>query len=593
MTSKRTTAHAKGEADSRVDVIDAVSTQHQATQDNGQLLGHCKELNHFQERAAAIPSSSFMQKKLNAAWTLGRLGLVLLVIVIPVVKGGTVNASREPHTATIDAASWIKQLPQDVVSRLDTQVDPCNDLYAFSCGSWQKQTVIPDDESGVDLYYSTVSDDVYNVLKEVMQQGWPLVSDLYDSCMNFSNTTSTAADAASVAFLSPTLKQIAAATSKSEVFQLAGMLLRAGTSFLTGIDISADAIQTTTYAFSVLPKGLSLPDPQYYLDQAQFDSIRVDFHTYIADFFSLVGWDSKEAASQASTVIAFEQTLAPLFVPQEEQAQDSDNRMSVTQAAQKYPLLFAHFMNGTGTLENLIAQNASVIVTETAFFERVEELVTGPSVTLDTLKAMLTYQYISAQAKFLSESFYRVYYVFTGAKLLDQKRRAPRWKVCLERVFESFPDLAGKYFALNRFDKTSERFARELVEQIQASFKEILMHEDWLDEHTRQGALEKLGGMGSLIGVSNESYQFPFELHGDAPLAENVRIITEHEFERSVARIGRRVDRNEWGKSGAEVSGFYQPWTNQIILPAGILQPPFFSREQHPARNFGAISTLR
>ncbi|CAI5721816.1 unnamed protein product [Hyaloperonospora brassicae] len=381
------------------------------------------------------------------------------------------------------------------------------------------------------------------------------------------NTSSATADAVSVAFLSPAIQQIAAATSKSEVFQLAGNLSRAGTSFLTQLGVAADAKDATTYALYASQTGLTLPDPQYYMDHKRFDSISDAFHAYVVELFSLIGWKSHKAASQASLVIAFEQALAPLFVAKEK-LQDpvaSYNRMSVAQAAEEYPLLFAQFVDGTGMLKDLVSRNASMIVRTPSFFERVEELVTGDSVTLDTLKAVLTYQYISTYASTLSEPFVQASFTFFAQTLRGQKTRAPRWKVCLQRVIDNFPDLAGK---------------------------KSLMHVDWLDEPTRQGALEKLGNMTNRIGCSNLSKHFPYELHGEAPLVENVRIIWEHEFDRAVARIGGPVDRNEWAMTGAAVNAYYQRTTNQIVFPAGILQPPSFSREQHPARNFGAIGSV-
>uniref|UniRef100_A0AAV1TP40 Peptidase M13 N-terminal domain-containing protein n=1 Tax=Peronospora matthiolae TaxID=2874970 RepID=A0AAV1TP40_9STRA len=425
-----------------VDVDGAVSTHHQEAQDDKQSLVNCKKLQGFQEDADDSSPPVFKHtKKSHASWTIGSLGMLLLVAFIPVIRGGPLHPPKELQEDTTDAADWIELLPQDVVSHLDTQVDPCDDLYAFSCGSWLKQAEIPDDQSSV-------------------------------------NTSSATADAASVSVLSPALEQIEAVTSKSELFQLAGKLSIVGPNFFTGLGVSADAREATAYALYASQTGLSLPDPQYYLDHKMFKSISDAFHAYVVELFSLVGLESHKAASQASSVISFEQTLAPLFVPKEE-LQDpvaTYNRMTVAQAAEKYPLLVAQFMDGKGMLENLVARNASVIVQTPSFFERVGDLVTGDSVTLDTLKAVLTYQYINAHASALSEPFVQASFSFFAQTLGGQKKRAPRWKVCVQRVVDYFPDLAGKYFALHRFDKASERLADQLVMHVQASFEKDLEH---------------------------------------------------------------------------------------------------------------------
>ncbi|GMF62820.1 unnamed protein product [Phytophthora fragariaefolia] len=412
--------------------------------------------------------------------------------------------------------------------------------------------------------------------------------------MNFSNETSAAADDASLQVLAPALQQIAAATSKDELFQVAGELSKAGPDFLTGLGVSADARDATTYALYASQSGLSLPDRQYYLDKKKFDEISDAFHAYVVELFLLAGWESGAAASRASAVIGFEQTLAPLFVAKEK-LQDpvaTYNRMNVAQVAEEFPLTFARFVNGTGLLASLRAHSTDVIVETPTFFEKVEQLLAGNTVTLDTLKAVLTYQYISSYAGVLSEPFVQASFSFFARTLRGQKARSPRWKVCLQRVTDNFPDLVGKYFALLRFDQASGQLASQLVTQVQASLQKNLGRVDWLDGPTRQAALEKLGNMTNLIGYSTEREHFPYQLSSDAPLADNMRIVKKHAFDRVVARIGGSVDRNKWAMTSAAVNAYYQPTANQIVFPAGILQPPFFARGRHPARNFGAIGSV-
>lgn len=451
--------------------------------------------------------------------------------------------------------------------------------------------MIPNDKSTVSLLISTIQNETGKTLKEVMEQGWPLIGDLYDSCLNFSETSSTEADKASVAFLSPVVNQIAATTSKSELFYLAGKLTKGGYPYFTKLEVSTDKINTRLNSLYVTQTGLSLPDPQYYLDREQFDSVSKAFHAYVEELFSLIGYEPRQAAAQASSVIAFEQKLAPLFVPTTmlEDPMETYNRVGVAQAADKYPLHFAQLMNGTGMLEDLVTRNASVIVFTPKFFDRVEELVTGDSVTLDTLKAVLTYQYVNAQVDYLSESFVQASFTFFRQTLRGVKNRTPRGKVCIQSVKEAFPGLVGKYFALLRFDKASEQLANQLMTQIQASLQKDLTHLDWMDESTRQTALEKMGNMTRLIGYSKTYEHLPFKLYGNALYAENIRLIMEHDFHQSMAEMDGPVDRNKWIASGAEINAYYEPATNRAFFPAGFLQSPYFDRTQHPARNFGGI----
>ncbi|CAI5718984.1 unnamed protein product [Peronospora effusa] len=168
---------------------------------------------------------------------------------------------------------------------------------------------IPEDESSVSLIMDKLNDENEKVLKHVMQQGWPLVGELYDSCMSFNNTSSTTADDASLKVLSPVLDQIAATKNKRKLFRLAGVLFKTGTSFVTRLGVQADARKSTVNALYASQNGLSLPDLPYYMERKKFDSISDAFHAYVVKLFMLVGWGSRAAASQASTVIGFDKRL--------------------------------------------------------------------------------------------------------------------------------------------------------------------------------------------------------------------------------------------------------------------------------------------
>ena len=138
---------------------------------------------------------------------------------------------------------------------------------------------------------------------------------------------------------------------------------------------------------------------------------------------------------------------------------------------------------------------------------------------------MLMYQFINAKAGILSEPFVQAKFSFFARTLSDQQKRSPRWKVCLHRVTDNFPDLVGKYFALKSLNKASKQLASQLVVQVQASMQENLELVEWLDGPTRRAAIEKLSDMTNLIGYSTLSKHFPYKLRGDAPLADNIRVI--------------------------------------------------------------------
>ncbi|TDH71097.1 hypothetical protein CCR75_005738 [Bremia lactucae] len=543
----------------------------------------------LQPGIAAFPSLGL--KRTVATWAIVGIGAQLFIAVVSGMQSD--NGTSPSHLqATTPSHDWIDELPTSVLTHINRNVDPCVDLYEFSCGAWLEQVKIPEDKASVTLAFSTVRDDNEVVLKEVMEQGWPLIGELYDSCMNYTNTSDPTANEASVAILVPTLLQIAATTSKEELFQLAGNISRVGPSLFTALYVGTDAREATRYALHALQQGLTLPSPQYYLDKKQFDSIKDDFYAYVLTLFQLAGYDANTSASQAASVLSFEQVLAPLYVPKEK-LQDpvaTYNRKSIAETITTYPLLFKAYLNGSKLLPDLLAKD--VIVQTPAFFDRVEALVSGGSVTLDTLQSMLAYRYIASMASLLSAPFVQTDFAFRQKTLYGQKTQAPRWKTCVTRVTDAFPDLVGTYYARVRSDNATIQLAQEMVTQIQDTFQKNLMELDWLDNSTRKAALDKLGNFTKHIGHSMHEEPYPFQLRRNASFVENLEIISNYELNRDIGRIGTPIDPNEWLRSGATVNAFYIPRANRIVLPDGILQSPFFAQDRHSSRNFGAMGSV-
>lgn len=521
------------------------------------------------------------QRRLWLVSSLGGVGALFLLLVYMIVHGNRLRAVR-------DGATMWEALPEAVVARMDKRVDPCEDFYTFSCGSWVRNTEIPADKTGVFLSFTTVDDRNEQVLHEVVQEKWPYVGELFDSCMNM-----TAINATGFAPLKPMLEAIDKTETKAELFQLAGQLSQTGPNFLTALSVDADEKDATTYALYASQAGLSLPDPAYYLDEDKFEDVSDAFHEFVATLFTLVGWDQNDAKENADMIIEFEKKLASLFVPKEELKDPTVtyNLVKVSDAVDTYPLLFGAFVNGTGILANLTKASASVIVETPAYFAATEQLVTNASASLDTLQVLLTYHYLRSFATKLSDPFIDAVFAFYGQKLSGQKQRRERWKVCLDYVTGNFPDLMGKYYFIKQFDAEGEHLAAQLVSQIETVMGKKLAKLDWLDDETRQQAIWKLGNVSNLIGHSTRFEHLPFVLSSDG-FTSNMETLAQYQFERAVNRLGNQVDRDEWFMSGAEVNAYYNPSTNQIVFPAGILQPPFFDRRNHPARNFGAIGSI-
>lgn len=552
------------------------------------------------ERLVASPLAA-AERRRTRLWlvsSLGGVAALFLVLVYMVVHGAqppTGDGNGDEAETGVAALRLVRALPADVAARMDAATDPCADFYAFSCGRWVRETEIPADRTGVYLSFTTVQDENERALKEILSDDyWPYVGELFGSCMDMQAINATGA-----APLADGLRKIAQTNTTEQLFRLAGELSQAGPSFLTGLGVYADDRDATKYALYASQSGLSLPDPEYYLDDDKFNTVADDFRTFVTTLFTLVGWDAADAQENADMIIAFEKELAAIFVPKEELKDPTStyNLVVVADAIKSYPLLMGQYLNGTGITGKLAngTASSSMIIETPAFFAAAEQLVTNSSTSVESLQVLLTYHYVRSFASQLSDPFIDATFAFYGQTLSGQKQRRERWKVCLSRVTGNLPDLIGKYFALKRFDRESGELANQLVGQIEAVMAEKLHKLDWLDSETRQQALWKLSNVTNLIGHASSmdawTNHYPFVLT-PGNYSKNLEILSKFEFDRAVNRIGQTVDRSQWFMSAAEVNAYYAPSSNQIVFPAGILQPPFFDRRNHPARNFGAIGSV-
>ncbi|DBA05274.1 TPA: hypothetical protein N0F65_007436 [Lagenidium giganteum] len=510
------------------------------------------------------------------------------------------NATSKSSSSSLSSSSspW-RNFPADALAMMNTSVQPCDNFYAFACGTWQNETVIPAEKSSLFASFSKVSDENQAVLRAIMDDSWPFVGELYDSCMNMTQINATG-----VTPLLVELDQLTRAQTKPELFRVAGALSRTGPSFLTGLGVSPDAKDATTYVLYASQTGLSFPDPQYYLDSAMFDEYKDALHANIKTLFELAQWHPEAADANAQMVINLEQQIAKLFVPKEdlEDPTASYHPTVANKAAESYPLLFGEFMAGTGIYEAVAnhsdtagtsadqVKNTLPIIFETpTFFENMEPLVANTSFA--DLQTLFAYQLLSHFAPRLGEPFIAAMFELYSKKLGGQQQRKPRWQVCLSTTTSAFPDLMGKYYFLKKFNHESEDVAKAMVASIEQVMDARLQEVEWLGTETRAAAIKKLHQVSNLIGHSSTPTHYPFVLDSNEYVG-NLRTLAQYEFDKATKRIGETVDRDEWLMCAADVNAYYNPSGNQIVFPAGILQPPFFDSQRHSAQNFGAIGSI-
>ncbi|KAI9915660.1 hypothetical protein PsorP6_007897 [Peronosclerospora sorghi] len=229
--------------------------------------------------------------------------------------------------------------------------------------------------------------------------------------------------------------------------------------------------------------------------------------------------------------------------------------------------------------------DAYVIIETTRYFQQLEGFVTDATTTLETLQAVLTFHTLSTYAGALSDA--RIL-SFLDARCAAKPRARHDDKPGVDTVSDKLPTLVGKYYALVRFDCASHDVARDLMTTMHRAWATTLPRVAWLDAATQQAATTKLRAMSTRLGHATQSE------HADALLATNLLKIRAHQYTVAVKKLGRSVDRTEWTMTSADVNAYYYwPRANQMVFfPAGILQPPFFSKEYDPARNCGSFGSI-
>lgn len=478
--------------------------------------------------------------------------------------------------------------PSSVTGLMDMSADPCDDFFQYSCGTWVKNTKMPDDKSMLDYMTDLITDRNEVVIQEIMKEDHPLVSDLWNSCNDVDTL-----NALGNKPLQDGLRKIQAANSTDELFAVAGELGQYGPEFLGSVDVAADAHNTSINVFHVYAASLSLPDLSYYFNDTFFD-IEPDFRTYISTIMELSGY--LEAANINSSyvedvVIGMQFMLANFSIEANIAESDDDEPnyypISYAEAVDTYPLTFGQYTKGFGLQENSEITDKSLIVFSTLeYYDAIEDAV--GDIEVEDLKAYLAFLYVDYFATYLSDDFNQANFDFYSVALSGQTAMSTRSTTCTSEEIHQLPDLVGQYYYAKMFDTKREDNTRLMVKLIEEALEQHIEKLYWLDEPTRKAAEAKLAKVTELIGRSTQKQSYPYTLDAKTYLA-NIQTIAADKFTKDLRKIGQTVDKTEWRMSAATVNAYYAPLTNQIVFPAAILQPPMYNGSSHPAQNFGAI----
>lgn len=478
---------------------------------------------------------------------------------------------------------------EGIASAIDTTANAKDDFYAYACGGWmQAHPLKPEysrfgtfDELG-EKNREQIRDIVLSInpAQEAFGSNAQKVGDLYALGMD-----SARLNAEGAAPLKDDLATINAA-NREDIVKLMATLPGLGTFFGTGVEADlANASMNTMYWGQ---GGLGLGDRDYYtVDSDRNEAIRAAYRNYLTTLGKLIGYNDEESARMTNNVMAIETRLAKKHLTRTQQRDipAQYNPRSVAELDQQFPAI--------GLADYFKAQNLdvdTVIVDNPAYYEEVANALASES--LDVLRDYMTASYVSSAANYLSDDF-------TNAKFELRKvmsgveEQQPRWKRALAVPNGVLGEALGQLYVAKYFPESSKEKMEALVGNLQTALGQHIENLTWMSDTTKAKALEKLAAFTVKIGYPDQWRDYTnLTIDPKESYWENMKKAIVFNTEFNNADYGKPVDRNRWFMSPQTVNAYYNPTTNEICFPAGILQAPFFDPEADDAVNYGAIGVV-
>lgn len=474
--------------------------------------------------------------------------------------------------------------------RMDTSVEACDDFFQYANGSWLKNTEIPASESRWGSF-NILGDNNNAILKEILENAAKnrsatgtdaqFIGDFYASCMD-----EAAIEKAGAKPLNPYFKQIAKIKNTKDLQAQIAAFHSMGISMFFGFGAGADLKNSSMNIANASQGGLSLPNKDYYTKtDAKSEEARAKFIEYVTNMFKLLGDSPEKAAANAKTIMAVQMRLANASkAPVELRNPESRyNKRTLAQLSEMTPnFSWTDYMAARG-----VPSVQEINVGQPDFFTELNKMLS--EVSLDDWKTYMRLMVVNSAASRLSKPFVDENFNFYSKYLSGTKEQQPRWKRCVGATNGTVGESLGQEYVKRAFTPEAKKRMDELISNLFDAYKQRLQGLEWMSDETKKKALVKLGTFKRKIG-------YPDQLRGYAGLKidrksylANSMSSAKFEIARNLKDINNQVDRTRWGMTPPTVNAYYSPLLNEIVFPAGILQPPFFNLNADDALNYGSI----
>jgi putative endopeptidase len=478
-------------------------------------------------------------------------------------------------------------------ANLDRSVSACTDFYQFANGGWVKRNPVPAAYSrwgSFDQLQENNQSNLLTILRGAAANGNAQASEdirklgvYYSSCMD-----SVAAERAGAQPIKAELDRINAIGNRDQLEGEIARLHSRGVSLLFGFSAQQDLKNSTSVIAGVGQGGLSLPDRDYYLNtEKRYVDIRANYADHVGRMFQLLGETAPQATADAQKVVAIETALAKPAMTRVQMRDPNAtyHRMTSAELAQLAP-----GFDWPTFFKDEVRADISTINIQNPAFMQVADTMLG-SVPLDDWKAYLRWHLLDVSAGSLSSAFVNEDFRF-GSTLSGAKEMLSRDKRCARATDAGLRDALGQAYVAQYFTPQAKQRALEMVRNLESVFHDRLQTLAWMSDTTKVQATGKLAAFTNKIGYPDKWRDYSTLTIKPGNFLDNQVAVRQYERRRTLSRIGQPVDRAEWGMTPPTVNAYYNPSMNEIVFPAGIMQPPFFDPKADDAVNYGGMGAV-
>jgi putative endopeptidase len=480
-----------------------------------------------------------------------------------------------------------------LVGDIDQKADPCTDFYEYANGAWRASNPIP---ASMDRWSrrwaagEANKDQLRTILDEVSAKpGQPkgsvnqLVGDFYGACMDLSKVNQ-----AGLKPMQPLLSDIDSIKDQASLQKMIGRFQDIGITVPFGLSAASDNHNPSEVLADISARGLGLPDRDYYVKtEERFQQARTKYLIHVANMMKLAGYTDADAQKAAAVVMQFETGLAKATLDNvaRRDPEATDHKTTFAELQKLAPQF-----DWNGYFQAAKLPEIPVNVQEPKFLEEFNRQLTATD--LAGWKIYLKWQLLHAAAPYLSQPFVEENFDFYQKTLAGVGEQKPRWKQCVEATDQFLGEAVGQEYVARYFPPEAKARAQEMVKNILVAMSETVNQLDWMSPDTKKKAEEKIATFNVKVGYPDKWKDYSSVSISRGTFVDDVVAASTFQVTDDRSTIGKPVNRGRWGMTPPTSNAYYNPLLNEIVFPAGILQPPAFSVKATDAVNYGAIGVV-